>query len=149
MIQNFYLKVLITSTTYITPNNKNTHMSVSISFFIIKEFIEVQTANCSLWSNGAMYFELKFISNDTGKWLYSFNHLLHSDLSTIYFPSSLNKLKLFLSPSSDCSNTNHATTGFLQQDNLPLGLTDVIFLLVYVQVMSHVAFPCLPSQMAE
>ena len=94
-----------------------------------------------------------------GKLLYSFNHLLYSDLSTIYFPSSLNKLKLFLSPSSDCSNKNHVTrkkktfrkklSCFLRQDNLPLGLTDVIFLLVYFQVMSHVAFPCLPSQMAE
>ena len=123
-------------------------------FFIIKEFIEVQTANCSLWSNGAMYFELKFISNDAGKWLYSFNHLLHSDLSTIYFPRSLNKLKLFPFP-SDFSNTNHATrkktlqkqlSCFPQQDNLPLGLTDVIF---YIQVMILVAFPYLPSQMAK
>ena len=100
---------MITSTTYITLNSKTHTCMYLFPFFIIKEFIEVQTANCSLWSNGAMYFELKFISNDTGKWLYSFNHLLHSDLSTIYFPSSLNKLKLFLSPFSDCSNTNHAT----------------------------------------
>ena len=151
---------MITSTTYITLNSKTHTCMYLFPFFIIKEFIEVQTANCSLWSNGAMYFELKFISYDTGKLLYLFNHLLHSDLSTIYFPSSLNKLKLFLSPFSDCSNTNHATrkkkktlrkklSCFLQQDNLPLGLTDVIFLLVYVQVMSHVVFPCLPSQMTE
>ena len=139
---------MITSTTYITPNNKNTHMSVSISFFYHHGIYRSANGKLFLMIKRSNVLWVK-ISNDTGKWLYSFNHLLHSDLSTIYFPSSLNKLKLSLSPSSDCSNTNHATTGFLQQDNLPLGLTDVIFLLVYVQVMSHVAFPCLPSQMAE
>ena len=82
-------------------------------------------------------------------------HLLHSDLSTIYFPSSLNKLKLFPFP-SDFSNANYATrkkktlqkklSCFPQRDNLPLGLTDFIF---YIQVMTLVAFPYLPSQMAK
>ena len=142
----FRLRVLITSITYITLSGKNTNM---YEFLITRKLSIV--ANCSLSSNETMFFKWKFISNDIGKFLYSFNHLLHSDLSTIYFPSSLNKLKLFLSPSSDCSNTNHATrkktlqkklSCFPQQDNLPLGLTDVIF---YIQVMTLVAFPCLPS----
>ena len=125
---------MITSTTYITLNSKTHACMYLFPFFIIKEFIEVQTANCSLWSNGAMYFELKFISNDTGKLLYFFNHLLHSDLSTIYFPSSLNKLKVFPSTSPDCSYKNDATRKktlrknlplFVRQDNLPLGLIDI------------------------
>ena len=145
----FRLKVLITSITYVTLNGKNTN----IYEFLITRKLSI-LANCSLWSNETMFFKWKLISNDIGKFLYSFNHLLHSDLSTIYFPSSLNKLKLFPFP-SDFSNTNHATrkktlqkqlSCFPQQDNLPLGLTDVIF---YIQVMTLVAFPCLPSQMAK
>ena len=89
----FRLKVLITSITYVTLNGKNT----DIYEFLITRKLSI-LANCSLWSNETMFFKWKLISNDIGKFLYSFNHLLHSDLSTIYFPSSLNKLKLFPFP---------------------------------------------------
>ena len=117
-IQNSYLKILITSTTYFTLNSKNhTHECIYLIFLLTRKLSIL--ANCSLWSNETKY---------------AFDHLLHSDLSTIYFPSSLNKLKVFPSTSPDCSYKNDATRKktlrknlplFVRQDNLPLGLIDI------------------------
>ena len=114
----FLFKNLITSTTYFTLNSKN-HTHECIYFFLLLTRKLLILANCSLWSNDTKY---------------AFDHLLHSDLSTIYFPSSLNKLKVFPSTSPDCSYKNDATRKktlrknlplFVRQDNLPLGLIDI------------------------
>ena len=110
---------MITSTTYFTLNSKNhTHECIYLFFLLTRKLLIL--ANCSLWSNETKY---------------AFDHLLHSDLSTIYFPSSLNKLKVFPSTSPDCSYKNDATRKktlrknlplFVRQDNLPLGLIDIL-----------------------